>query len=81
MVGQLIILYRNFTFNATKYAIKCSEVTPACFTVYKVTDLLVVGNISGYKKKSMSRQSESFRNAQTYAILKLRFLKVNSDQS
>lgn len=76
MMGQLIILYRNFTFNATKYAIKCSEVTPACFT-----DLLVVGNISGYKKKSMSRQSESFRNAQTYAILKLRFLKVNSDQS
>lgn len=51
MVGQLIILYRNFTFNATKYAIKCSEVTPACFIVYKVTDLLVVGNISGYKKK------------------------------
>lgn len=45
-----------------------------------ITDLLVVGNISGYKK-SMSRQSESFRNAQTYAILKLRFLKVNSDQS
>lgn len=52
MVGQLIILYRNFTFNATKYAIKCSEVTLACFTVYKVTDLLVVGNISGYKKKA-----------------------------
>lgn len=51
MVGQLIILYRNFTFNATKYAIKCSEVTQSCFTVYKVTDLLVVGNKSGYKKK------------------------------